>query len=402
VSEEKLIDDKKEEESPVTNIHRIEYEGKELILIGTAHVSKKSAEQVREVIEEEDPDTVCVELDKGRYDSIVNKKRWENMDIVKIIKEKRTTFLLVNLVLSSYQKRIAKQFGINSGAEMIEAVKTAEEHDKRIVLADREIKTTFLRIWRTMSFWGKMKLLGIIIASIFSDEKISEEELEELKSGDMLNSALKELSDAFPELKRPLIDERDQYIANKLKHAPGRKVIAVLGAGHIPGIKEELKKEQDMKRITHVPPASNGLKIIGWSIPIIIASLIAATFFMNPPSGWEQIISWILWNGSMSALGTLIALGHPLSILTAFAVAPISSLNPVLAAGWFAGLVEALLRKPSVKDFEALSEDAMSFKGFWKNKVTRILLVVILANIGSVVGTTVGGAEVLRLFFRSL
>ena len=402
MSEEKLIDDKKEEQSPVNNIHRIEYEGKELILIGTAHVSKKSAEQVRETIEEEDPDTVCVELDKGRYDSIVNKKRWESMDIVKIIKEKRTTFLLVNLVLSSYQKRIAKQFGINSGAEMIEAVKTAEENDKKIVLADREIKTTFLRIWRTMSFWGKMKLLGIIIASIFSDEKISEEELEELKSGDMLNSALKELSDAFPELKRPLIDERDQYIANKLKHAPGKKIIAVLGAGHIPGIKEELKKEQDMKRITYVPPASNSLKIIGWSIPIIIASLIAATFFLNPPSGWEQIISWILWNGSMSALGTLIALGHPLSILTAFAVAPISSLNPVLAAGWFAGLVEALLRKPSVKDFEALSEDAMSFKGFWKNKVTRILLVVILANIGSVVGTTVGGAEVLRLFFGSL
>jgi pheromone shutdown-related protein TraB len=386
----------------VKNVHRIDYEGKELILLGTAHVSKQSAQQVRELIEAEKPDTVCVELDKGRYDSIVNKNKWEKMDIIKIVKSKQAAFLLVNLALSSYQKRIAEQFDINAGAEMIEGINAAKDIDAKLVLADRDIKTTFLRIWRGMKFWGKMKLLVMIIASIFSKEEITEEELEKMKSEDMLTATLSELSDSFPELKETLVDERDQYLANKIKTAPGKKIVAVLGAAHIPGIKQELKKEQDMKKINTIPQGSNAWKIVLWAIPVIIIALIVATFFLNPPSGWAQIISWILWNGSLAALGTFAALAHPLSILTAFAIAPVSSLNPLLAAGWFSGLVEALIRKPSVKDFQSLSDDVMSFKGFWKNKVTKVLLVVIFANVGSTVGTLIGGAEVLRLFFQSL
>ena len=384
------------------NIHRIEYQGKQLILLGTAHVSKQSAEEVRNLINEEKPDTVCVELDQGRYNSVVDKNKWEKMDIIKIVKSKQSAFLLVNLALSSYQKRIAEQFGINAGAEMLEGINAAKDNEAQLILADRDIKTTFLRIWRGMKFWGKMKLLVMIIASIFSKEEITEEELEKMKSEDMLTATLSELSDSFPELKETLVDERDQYLANKIKTAPGKKILAVLGAAHIPGIKEELKKEQDMKKITTIPPGSNAWKVFLWAIPAIIIALIVSTFFLNPPSGWAQIISWILWNGSLAALGTLAALAHPLSILTAFAIAPVSSLNPLLAAGWFAGLVEALIRKPSVKDFESLSDDVMSFKGFWKNKVTKVLLVVILANVGSTIGTLVGGAEVFRLFFQSL
>ncbi len=390
------------EKEDIKNVHRIDYQGKELILLGTAHVSKQSAQQVRELIEEEKPNTVCVELDKGRYDSIVNKNRWEKMDIIKIVKSKQSAFLLINLALSSYQKRIADQFGINAGAEMIEGINAAKDNDAELVLADRDIKTTFLRIWRGMKFWGKMKLLVMIIASIFSKEEITEEELEKMKSEDMLTATLSELSDSFPELKESLIDERDQYLAHKIKSAPGQKILAVLGAGHIPGIKKEIEKEQDIPKITQIPPASNAWKVLVWAIPVIIIALIVSTFFLNPPSGWAQIISWILWNGSMSALGALAALAHPLSILTAFVVAPISSLNPLLAAGWFAGLVEALIRKPSVRDFETLAEDVLSFKGFWKNKVTKVLLVVILANVGSTIGTLVGGAEVIRLFFQSI
>ena len=390
------------ENEATKNVHRIDYKGKELILLGTAHVSKQSAQQVRELIDEEQPDTVCVELDKGRYDSVVNKNRWEKMDIIKIVKSKQSAFLLINLALSSYQKRIADQFGINAGAEMIEGIHAAKDNDAQLVLADRDIKTTFLRIWRSMKFLGKMKLLVMIIASIFSKEEITEEELEKMKSEDMLTATLSELSESFPELKTSLIDERDQYLAHKIKSAPGKKILAVLGAGHIPGIKMEIEKEQDIPKITRIPPASNVGKILIWAIPAVIISLIVTTFFLNPPSGWAQIISWILWNGSLAALGTLAALAHPLSILTAFAIAPVSSLNPLLAAGWFAGLVEALIRKPSVKDFETLSDDVMSFKGFWKNKVTKVLLVVILANVGSTIGTLVGGAEVLRLFFHSL
>jgi len=232
------------------NIHRIQHGDKELILVGTAHVSPKSAELVKEVVETEKPDAVCVELDAGRYDSIVNKKKWEDMDIIKVIKEKKTTFLLVNLALSAYQKRIANQFGINSGAEMIAGINAAKEIDARLVLADRDIKVTFSRIWRTMGFMGKMKLLGVLIASIFSKEEITEEELEKMKSEDMLESTLSEMSESFPELKEKLVDERDQYLANKIKNAPGKKIVAVLGAAHIPGIKKELEKEQDIQKIT--------------------------------------------------------------------------------------------------------------------------------------------------------
>lgn len=384
------------------NIHRIEYQGKQLILLGTAHVSKQSAEEVRNLINEEKPDTVCVELDQGRYNSVVDKNKWEKMDIIKIVKSKQSAFLLVNLALSSYQKRIAEQFGINAGAEMIEGIHAAKENGAELVLADRDIKTTFLRIWRNMKFWGKMKLLVMIIGSIFSKEEITEEELEKMKTEDMLTSTLSELSDSFPELKESLVDERDQYLAHKIKTAPGKKIVAVLGAAHIPGIKKEIEKEQDMEKITKIPEGSNAWKIVLWAIPVIIIALIISTFLMNPPSGWAQIISWILWNGSLAALGTVAALAHPLSILTAFAVAPITSLNPLLAAGWFAGLVEALIRKPNVKDFETLSDDVMSFKGFWKNKVTKVLLVVILANVGSTIGTLVGGAEVIKLFVQSL
>jgi len=384
------------------NIHRIEYQGKQLILLGTAHVSKQSAQEVRELINEEKPDTVCVELDQGRYNSVVDKNKWEKMDIIKIVKSKQAAFLLVNLALSSYQKRIAEQFGINAGAEMIEGINAAKENGAHLVLADRDIKTTFLRIWRSMKFWGKMKLLVMIIGSIFSKEEITEEELEKMKTEDMLSSTLSELGDSFPELKETLVDERDQYLAHKIKTAPGKKICAVLGAAHIPGIKREIEKEQDVEKITTIPEGSNAWKVFLWAIPVIIIALIVSTFFMNPPSGWAQIISWVLWNGSLAALGTLAALAHPLSILTAFAIAPISSLNPLLAAGWFAGLVEALIRKPNVKDFESLSDDVMSFKGFWKNKVTKVLLVVILANIGSTVGTLVGGTEVIRLFIQSL
>lgn len=387
---------------PESNIHRLEMDGKEIILVGTAHVSKNSAEQVREIIEEEKPDSVCIELCESRYKSIIDKDKWKKVDIVTIIKEKRALFLLANLVLSSYQKRMAKQFDIQAGAEMIQGMNSANELGAELVLADRDIQTTFTRIWRGMGFFGKFKLFFQLIFAALSDEKITEEELDKMKSGDMLTSALSELSKSFPKLKKTLIDERDQYLSQKIKDAPGKKIVAVLGAGHIPGIKEEIKKEHDLKDLTKLPPKSKTGKIVGWGLAAIIVSLIVITFSVDKAAGMDQILSWILWNGSLSAIGTAIALGHPLSILTAFAISPISSLSPLLAAGWFAGLVEAFVRKPKVEDFENLSEDIYTVKGFWRNKVTRVLLVVILANLGSVFGTVIGGADIIRVFFETI
>ncbi len=384
------------------NIHRIEIDEKEIILIGTAHVSQKSVEEVKEVIEKEIPDTVCIELCHSRYQSIIDKDRWKNTDVIKIIKEGKALILLINLILSSYQKKLAKQFGIKPGQEMIQGIESAKEIGADLCLADRNIHTTMMRLWRGLGFFGKIKLLFQIILSLFITDEVSEEELEKMKSQDMLTSALEEISKSFPQFKEIIIDERDKYLAQKIKTAKGNKIVAVLGAGHIPGIKKELANEHDLEKLSKVAPTPKSTKIIGWMIPVLIVALIVSTFSIDRTAGTDQMVSWILWNGSLSALGVLIALGHPLSMLTAFFVAPISSLSPLLAAGWFAGITEALIRKPSVKDFENISEDVYSLKGFWRNKVTRILLVVALANVGSTIGTFVGGAEVIRQFINTI
>lgn len=382
------------------NITRLNIDGKEIILIGTAHVSRKSAEQVKAVIEAERPDVVCVELDEQRYQAIRDEDRWKKMDIFQVIKEKKATLLLLNLVISSFQKRMAKQFGIKPGQEMIQGIESAEQIGAKLVLADRNIQTTFARIWHNIGFMGKVNLMLQLIVSIFQNDTITEDELEQMKSKDMLDAMLSELTTAFPRLKVPLIDERDRYMAQKIKEAPGQKVVAVIGAAHVPGVARELSHEHDLEALSRRPPQARWPKLVGWVIPILIIALIAYTFFNNPAAGAQQTLSWVLWNGSLSALGAALALAHPLAILTAFLAAPFTSLHPLLAAGWFSGLVQAILRRPSVHDFEKLSDDVFSAKGLWQNKVSRILLVVVLTNLGSVLGTFIGGADVIRLFIN--
>ncbi|MCC5910251.1 MAG: TraB/GumN family protein [Clostridiaceae bacterium] len=384
------------------NITKIQLEDKEIILIGTAHVSKESAKEVQEVIEKERPDSVCVELDEQRYKTIMDKNKWKKMDIFKIIKEKKSTFLLINLIISTFQKRIAKQFDIQPGQEMIQAIKSANEVEAKIVLADRNIQVTFLRIWHGIGLKGKLQLLTHILFGFLSDEEITEEELENLKSKDTLTSMLDEFTKHFPKLKTFLVDERDMFLSHKIKKAPGQKVVAVLGAAHIPGVLKEIHRSQDLSAISKVPAKSNHGKIVSWIIPILIVGIIGSTFYFSQSAAIDSTLSWIIWNGSLSALGALAAFGHPLSILTAFVLAPLTSLNPFFGAGWMAGLVEAFIRRPNVQDFENLSEDVFTVKGFWKNKVTRILLVVALTNLGSVLGTAIGGAEVIRLFFKTI
>jgi pheromone shutdown-related protein TraB len=384
------------------NITRIDLDGKEIILIGTAHVSKLSVEQVKEVIDREKPDSVCIELDDQRYKSIMDGNKWREMDIFKVIKEKKATLLIMNLAISSFQNRLAKQFDTKPGQEMIQGIESAKEIGAELVLADRNIQITFSRIWGNVGVWGKAQLLTSIIYSIFNKETISEEELEKMKTQDTLNASLAEISEAFPKLKKPLIDERDQYLAQKIKEAPGKKVVAVLGAAHVPGITKEIHNDQDLQALTKTKPKSKTPQIIGWAIPVLIVALIAFTFFLNPSAGMDQAISWILWTGITAALGASAALGHPLAILAAFIAAPITTLHPLLAAGWVSGLVQAYIKRPSVADFENLSEDVFSLKGFWRNKFTRVLLVIILTNIGGSFGTFIGGADVIRTFFNNL
>ena len=384
------------------NITRLEVDGKQVILIGTAHVSKLSAEQVKEVVERERPDSVCIELDAQRYESVTQDKKWKETDIFKIIKDKKASLLLMNLAISSFQNRLADQFGIKPGSEMIQGIRSAEETGAELVLADRNIQVTFSRIWGGIGLMGKVQLISSVFFSIFSKESISEEELEKMKKQDTLNAVMDDFTKAFPRIKKPLIDERDQYLAQKIKEAPGKKIVAVLGAAHIPGITQEIYRDQDLKALNEVPKKSNWPKIIGWAIPIMILSIIAYTFYANPAAGFDQAISWILWNGTLAAIGSAVAFGHPLAILTAFVAAPISSLNPLVAAGWFSGLTQAFVRRPNVGDFDTLSKDVFTVKGFWDNKVTRVLLVIVLTNLGSSLGTFIGGADVLRLFFENL
>lgn len=382
-----------------TNVTKLDYQGKEIILIATAHVSKESAELVKQVIEEEHPDSVCIELDEDRYNNIQNPKAWENTDIVKVIKSKRVGFLLANLALSSYQKKIAKKLGVTVGGEMLQGLESAKEIGANIVLADRKIQTTFLRIWRKLSFWEKAKLLVSLIFSFDEDTEITDKDLQELLQADMLESVLIDMRKQFPKIGDILISERDQHLASKIKEAPGKKVVAVLGGAHVPGVKEEIYRSQDIERITIVPPKSPVSKIIGWMIPTVIICLIIYAFALNIQTGLQQLTAWVLWNGTLAALFTALAFGHPLSILTSFIAAPITSLNPMLACGWFSGLVEAAVRKPTVHDVLNVQTDIFSLKGFYKNRFLKTLMIVVLANIGSSIGTFVAGTDIIKNLF---
>ncbi|WP_289022922.1 TraB/GumN family protein [Desulfobacter postgatei] len=372
------------------DIHILDRDGKQIILIGTAHVSRHSAQLVSDTIESEQPDTVCVELCSNRLAAIQDKDRWQNMDIVKIIKEKKALMLFMNLLLASFQKKIGDKFGIKPGQEMINAIAAAEKAGAAIVPADREIQTTLSRIWRGMGFWEKTKLIFAMVLSFGQSEEIEETDIEKMKHQDILQSLLSEIKEDHPIIGKVLINERDQFLAENIRSAQGDKIVAVVGAAHIPGILEYINQDTpiDLAALKTLPPAGNVGKVLKWLIPGLIVMLFIAGFLMGGKgAGTDMIWIWVLANGIFAGIGALIALAHPYTILSSFVAAPITSLNPMIAAGWVAGLVEAFARKPKVRDLEAIPQDITSVKGFWRNNVTRILLVVVFTNLGSSIGT---------------
>lgn len=373
-----------------SDIHLLSFEDKEVILLGTAHVSKESAKLVASVIEEEKPDTVCIELCQSRYQSIRQKNRWQNMDIIKVIKEKKAFLLLSNLLLASFQKRIAEKLDVKPGAEMISAIETAEKVGAQVHLADRDIRITLSRTWRVMSLWDKLKILFQLISSAGEIDEISEKDIEKMKQEDMLETLLADVKKSLPALRDILIDERDRYLAHKIRTAPGKRIVAVVGAGHVPGIKKYWEVNTDINALEKIPPSSMFMRIFKWVLPLSILSLFILGFsYGGTTAGAQMITWWIMANGLLAGLGALIAFAHPLTILSSILAAPLTSLNPMIAAGWVSGLVEAFSRKPKVKDFENLSEDILSIRGFRQNKVTKILLIVVLTNLGSAIGTFV-------------
>ena len=380
------------------NLTRLKFNEKEFILIGTAHVSKESVRLVQSVIAEEKPDTVCVELCQSRFQAIQQKDRWQDTDIVKVIKEKKSFLLLSNLLLVSFQKRIAKQFDVKPGEEMIAAINAAETTGAQIHLADRDIRTTLSRTWRLMGFWSKIKLVFQLTLSLGQLDEIKEEDIEKMKQQDVLETLLAEVGKTLPALKSILIDERDQYLAEKIRTAPGDRIVAVVGAGHIPGIQKYWDSEIDTRALEQLPPKGRSIGILKWLIPsAIVALFIAGFFYGGKEAGTDMIAWWILANGLLAGLGAIIALAHPATIISSVLAAPLTSLNPMIAAGWVSGLVEAFSRKPKVKDLERLPEDILSVRGFWKNNVTRILLVVVFTNLGSSLGTFIAFPVIVKV-----
>lgn len=371
-------------------VTRLEVDGREIILVGTAHVSKESAELAEAVIKDEKPDKVCVELCEMRHQSIRNSDQWRQMDIVKVVKEKKSFLLLANMMLTSFQKRIGKKLGVRPGEEMIRALDAAESIGAEICLADRNITVTLSRTWRSTGLWNKIKLFFQLILSMGGIDDIDEQAVEEMKKEDILQSLLSELEKSHPSIRKILIDERDQYMAHKIRTAGGQKIVAVVGAGHVPGIRRYLFEDLDPGPLETVPPGGRKLKIFKWLLPLLIVIVFAAGFFSGgAEAGKSMLLWWVLANAVFAGLGTVAAFGHPVTIFSALAAAPLTSLNPMIAAGWVAGLVEAYFRKPKVADLEDLTTDILSVRGFWRNNVTRILLVVIFANLGSTVGTFV-------------
>ena len=382
------------------NVTKIEYLDKQIILIATAHVSKESAELVKKVIEEERPDSVCIELDEDRYQNIIKPKDWENTDLIKVIKSKKVGFMVANLFLGSYQKKMAAKLGNPVGGEMIQGMESAKETGATLVLADRSIQTTFLRIWRKLNLWDKIKLVvSLLYPSDDDDADITSDDIEKLLDEDMIEAAMAGLKKEFPKIGEILISERDQYLAAKIKEAPGKKVVAVLGAGHVPGIKIEIFKEQDLEAISVVPPSSRFSKIAGWIIPALITGVLIYSFVINFQTGLQQLSAWILWTGILAAVFTALSFAHPLSILTSFLAAPLTTLHPLLACGWFTGIVEATMKKPNVKDVQNIQTDIFSFKGFFTNRLLKTVLVMFMANLGATIGTLIAGTNLIRNLF---
>ncbi len=372
------------------------------IIIGTAHISRESADLVRKVIENEQPDTVCVELDPQRYKALAEQKKWQNLDLKTVIREKQLTTLLINLLLGSYQKRMGEKLGVTPGLELLEATRAAEEHNIPVELCDRDVRITLRRAWAALSFWEKMQFMSSVMASAFSDEEISEEKLAEIKQKDALNEMMREMGEAMPRLKKSIIDERDAYIAEKMRQAKGHTIVSVVGAGHKAGIIGLLQsgRNVNLEEIEVIPPPSVWPKVIGWGIPVVIlASIGWIGYDKGLAEAGDNALFWFLVNGIPSALGVIAALGHPWAVLSAFLGAPFTSLSPLIGAGYVAAFVQAYFTPPLVHEFQSVSEDASKPLMWWKNRLLRIFLVFILSGLGSFLGTWLGVGKIVSAIF---
>lgn len=376
-----------------STVSRIELEGRQIYLVGTAHVSKSSVEDVKTTIDQLRPDTVCVELCEPRFRNLTDPESWRKVNILQVLRQGKAALLLGSLIMTSFQRRIADQLGVKPGAEMLAAVERAQEHGAEIVLVDRLIETTLKRTAARLGFWTRIKLLTQLLTGLVVGEEIDAEQIEKLKEEEQLADALQLMAKEFPQAKETLIDERDTYLAQKIRQADGDTIVAVVGAGHVAGIREKIGQDHDLEPLETVPTRSLRGRILTWLIPASIIGLFVYGFFSGgAEASRDSVLLWLFINGGLSAIGAAAALGHPLTIVSAFVAAPLTSLNPLVAAGWVAGLVQAWIKNPTVRDLEELPDAITTVRGFWSNAVTRVLLVVVLVNLGSTLGTFIAGS----------
>jgi len=376
--------------APPSDIRRITLDGRELILVGTAHISQESVETVRRVITSEAPDHVCVELDAQRYQALTDPNRWRSLNIIEVIRKGQGPFLLVSLALTSFQKRMGLQTGVKPGAELAAAAEEANQRGIDFSLVDREIRVTLLRAWRKTGFWKRLQLLSTLLAGMFENQKLDEAELAKLRETDTLSAMLEEMATLLPTVKTILVDERDTFMADRIRQAPGQKIVAVVGAAHLPGIERQLFIPADPAHLTEIatiPPKARWSGLLQWIIPGLVIAAFVAGFFVGD---WSRLtdaaLAWVILTGGLCALGTAVALGHPLTILAGFVAAPLTTLHPALGAGMVTAVVQAFLVAPTVADLEKVGDDVATPGGWWRNRVIRVLLVFFFSSMGASIG----------------
>ena len=381
------------------NVDLVEVDGRKFYLVGTAHVSKASVELAESSIREYRPDAVAVELCDPRFQALRDPHRWKNTDIAQVIRSGRALLLLAQLMLAAFQKKLGSDMNVKPGEEMLRASAVAEELKIPIILADRDVKTTLRRTWASISGVQRMKLLCEFPLKLFSKEKIDPKEVEQLKHRDALDSALEELSAEFPGVKAALIDERDKYLAAKIHGAKGDTVVAVIGAGHVPGIKKYIGQTIDCAELEKLPPKSLFTRILTWIIPVLFATLIVLALMHGHHRSFRMLKWWVLITSTTAGAGAALMLAHPLSIFAAALSAPITALvhNPFFNAGMSAAMVEAMVRKPKVSDLEGILDDVTSVRGLWSNRLSRILLIFVLTNVIGMIGAIVAMAKIAYL-----
>lgn len=389
------------EEYPV-DVRIVAVDGYEFILVGTAHISRESVDLVHQVIELERPDSVCIELDRQRFEALSNPEHFASLDLAEVIRRQQLSTLLINLVLSSYQRRLGDELGVVPGTELKEAADTAERLGIVMRLCDRDVRITLRRAWASVSWWRKMRLIPELVASLFDTPELTEDDLRKLRQEDVPNKLLEEIGATFPDLKRVLIDERDLYITQKIRSAPGPKIVVVVGAGHLAGIERALVTHQtvDLAPLEEIPPVSLATRALGWAIPgTILAALIYIGLTRGTEAVGESVVFWVLVTAVPSLLGAIVALAHPMTMASAFLSAPFTTLSPLIGVGHVTALVQLYFAPPLVSELHSVTQDIGEPRMWWRNRLLKILLVFVTTTIGGSLGTLFGGSRIVASLF---